>query len=81
MASWRQSYFNYSQTSLRGSTYNDVPYALINFLCALVDFLRTPINPPSSLVDALLYRRLSNALDRSLSEVRDTYLIVCDGIS
>ena len=82
MASWRQSYVNHSQASSRESTYNDVPYVLINSLCTLVDFpgllvdllrgladllcglaeflggrvnlLCAPINPPSSLVDALL---------------------------
>ena len=54
---------------------------LADLLCGLVNILRTSINPPSSLVDALLYRCLPNALDRSLGQVRDTYLIVCNGIS
>ena len=86
--------FNYSQASSRRLTHDNVPYVLINFLCAPVDFLcgfadflcslvdplRAPIDRHSGLVDALLYRCLPNALDCSLGEVRDTYLIVCDGI-
>ena len=54
---------------------------LADLLCSLVNLLRTPINPPGSLVDALLYRCLPNTLDRSLDGVSDTYFIVCDGIS
>ena len=62
-------------------TYNHVLYILINFLGFLVDFLRGLVDPPGSTVDALLYGYLPDTLDRSLGEVRDTYLIVCDGIS
>ena len=51
------------------------------FLCGLVDLLRAPINPPGSTVDALQYRCLPSVLDSPLGEVRDTYLIVHDGVS
>ena len=54
---------------------------LADFLCGLVDLLRASINRPSSFMDALLYRCLSETLDRPLGKVRDTHLIVCDGTS
>ena len=102
MASWRQFYLKYTEVGSRRSTYNHIPYILINFLCALVNslgflvdslrrsaecfcslvnLLRATVNPPSSLVDTLLYRCLSDALGRSPGEVRGTYLIDHDRIS
>jgi hypothetical protein len=54
--------------------YNNIPGILINVLCALVD-------PPGSLVGTLLYRCLSNILDRSRGGVHDKYLVVRDGIT
>ena len=63
---------------LKRAPYNNVLSILVNFLCALVNFL---VNPLRSLVDAPLYRYLPDALAILWGAIHDAYLVVRDGIN
>ena len=48
------------------------PRGFVNFLGLLVYFIDVLVDPPGLVVDVLLYRSLSDALDRSPGEVHNT---------